>query len=513
MIQRWIFTALLCIYSSMLMAKTADISNQLVIADEKGDWGLLAPYLHIAKGSGYLYTSFVFDTLVWKNQQGEMVPMLASSWGHDAAHQCYLFTMNSTATWHDGKPLTAQDVVFSFQYMKSHFYPYVDLHGIEKVSAHGNQVTVCSTKPDALFVERIAGALPILPKHIYQAVDDPKHFTSAEAMIGSGPYKLKNYNKAQGFYLLERNDNWYLGQPKYQKVIVTKLSSQAAANAMKQGKVDIATVPYNYVDLFEKSNAKILKIQSNHPYRLLFNHKKRFDKVSLRQGMAYALDKEQLVTLAFQGQAIVARPAYSQDKPSDGLNLYQYDPDKAAVLLKENGWLKNSNGHWIDEHGDNIQLNVIAPASMPLLAKVIVSQLTQFGFNVSLKLLQDIPLLQSIASDDFDLALLTQSHQGGMDRFRIMVTGKQQRGDHYLADPKLTHLLNEIRYLTNTAEREEKFKQAELMYNYDLPSLPLVNPIAFSAVNPNVSASFTKNGIAMGIPTILNKKTLFLQEK
>ncbi|MEI8632086.1 ABC transporter substrate-binding protein [Vibrio sp. PP-XX7] len=143
------FTVLVVLYSGFLSAFPESHSERLVITDEKGDWGQLAPYLHVQKGPGYVYTSFLFDSLVWKNKAGELVPMLASEWQHDDRQLCYLFTLNPAATWHDGKSVQPSDVVFTFHYMKAHLYPFVDLSGVQQVFVtDDNRVSVCTKRDD-----------------------------------------------------------------------------------------------------------------------------------------------------------------------------------------------------------------------------------------------------------------------------------------------------------------------------------------------------------------------------
>ncbi|MEI8632087.1 ABC transporter substrate-binding protein [Vibrio sp. PP-XX7] len=186
----------------------------------------------------------------------------------------------------------------------------------------------------------MAGTLPILPEHIYRSVTDPKHYTQPDALVGSGPYRLKRYSKAQGFYLLERNNHWYRGWPEYKEVIITRLSPQAAANAMAKGQVDIVNISFNYIDLFQQSGANIIQVPSNHPYRLVFNHQHRFRRVALRQGLAYLINRQHWRHWLTEGYVQVARPAFKQDGGNAGLHLYQHNEAKAMALLHQGGWTK-----------------------------------------------------------------------------------------------------------------------------------------------------------------------------
>ncbi len=498
---------LLC--AGLFLGQAQADEQRLVIADARGDWGQLAPYLHMARGPGYVYTSFLFDTLVWKNDRGEIVPLLAQAWSSDADQRCHHLTLDTRARWHDGEPVTAEDVAFTFDYIQQHPYRFVDISRVEAVSTVDNRVSICLQQPDALFIERVAGSLPILPQHIYAQVEDPARFASQQALTGSGPYRLAEYSRAQGFYHLVRNEHWHLGKPRYQEVIINRLSPHAAATAMQQGDVDLMIIPQDFTELFRSRGADILQEASNHPYRLLFNHRQRFAEVGLRRGMAQAIDRSQLIELAFHGQALPARPAYRQQGSMEGLDPYSFDQDAASARLQEAGWQRREDGRWLDEQGQPVQLRLIAAPRAERLAKVLARQLTDFGLSLNIVLLQDVPLTQAVQQQNFDLALLTQSHQGDPDRFRTMLGGTQGRGDRYQANADLLQLLEQLRYQIDPAQREAMLMQAERLYNADLPSLPLLNPINFAATRPGKGAAFTPNGIAMGIPLPLNKLSLF----
>lgn len=506
----------LCIYLLLAMGLAVGQARaddqRLVIADAQGDWGPLAPWLHRARGPGYVYTSFVFDTLVWKDTQGQIRPLLAREWSSDADWRCHHFEMDERAQWQDGQSLTAADVAFTFEYMQQHPYRFVDLSRVQEIHTQGNRISICLQQPDRLFVQRVAASLPIIPQHIYAQAADPARFTAPEALIGSGPYRVADYSRAQGFYRLVRNEHWHLGLPRYEEVIINRMTPQAAAAALDRGEVDLMSITHEYIELFRSRGAEILQTPSNHPYRLLFNHQQTFANVQLRQGLAHAIDREQLVQLAFHGHGLPARPAYRQQGSSEGLNPYPLDRKRAASLLTAAGWQQNGAGRWLDAQGEPLELRLIAAPAAERLARVLARQLTDFGLSLSVRLLQDVPLTQAVQQQQFDLALLSQSHQGDPDRFRTLLTGRHARGDQYLANPQLLELLEQLRYQTDRAQREQTLVQAEQLYNGELPSLPLVNPINFAAQRPGTGAAFTEGGIAMGIPLPLNKLALFAPE-
>ncbi|PJC86683.1 hypothetical protein CSW98_06730 [Vibrio sp. HA2012] len=511
MMKYW-FMLGIALVSSVLQAKPVTDNERLIIADEKGDWGYLAPYLHSPKGPGYVYTSFIYDTLVWKNTEGNLVPMLATEWNQLSDKHCYQLSMNHDAKWHDGKKVTGEDVVFTFHYMQKHFYQFADLTNISHISNKNGTLDICTKEVDAFFMERVAGVLPILPKHVYDHIGDPVYIKDHANLVGSGPYKVKLYNKNQGIYHLERNDDWYMGKSIYKDIIITKLSMQSAVNAIKKGDIDIINIPYGYIDKFNSNNVDVISSLSNHPYRILFNHSGLLSNKKFRQALAYSMDKKLLVDLAYEGHAEVARPGFYPTGNIDGLNEYAFNLEQATKLLIDAGLHKKEDDHWYDKNNTLISLSLVASTQAELLSKIVSKNLNDIGFPVSLKLMPDASLQERLSKNEFDLALLTQSHQGDYDRFRIMLHGKQKTGDHYYSNPDLNSILEKLRFSDDKKASNKLMLKAEQIYNEDLPSYPLVNPYNYSAVRKGISVNYTEGGIATGIPMIFNKLALFLKK-
>jgi ABC-type transport system substrate-binding protein len=113
-----------------------DQVKEIRIADGKGDWGYPNPYQHYPRGPGYLRMSLVFDTLVWKDAKGD-IPALAKSWRYDPQSLSFIFELQDGVLWHDGKPFTADDVVFTLEYFKKHPYQWVPLDKVAGAKGPG----------------------------------------------------------------------------------------------------------------------------------------------------------------------------------------------------------------------------------------------------------------------------------------------------------------------------------------------------------------------------------------
>lgn len=508
-LSNWLLAAWAVCFS---LAAQAD-SSSLNIADAQGDWGLLAPFTHAARGPGYVYTSFIFDSLVWRDVDGQLQPLLAQSWSYRADDLCHDFVLYEQAKWHDGQPVTAEDVLFSFAYMQQHAYRFVDFTPISSVQAANRQVSICLKEPHAPFMSNIAATLPILPRHLYQQVEQPQRFNQPSAATGSGPYRLVEYNRAKGHYRLERNANYHLGTPKYERVQIVRMSPHTALAAMQRGQVDFVSLPQELVGSYRDAGLALVEQLSNHPYRLLFNHQAGFANLDLRQGLARLLDRQQLADILYPEGAQVARLAYRQDVTDALPEDYAFDPVAAAVQLEHAGWHKNSLGRWQDAQGKTVSLTLLASPGSDLLARALAEQLERQGVKLEIRLEQDVQLGERLRRGDYDLALLSASHEGDPDRFRWLMGGQQQRSDHYRQNDELLELLDRQVQELDVQQRNQLLYQAEVIYNRELPSLLLVNPMNHAAYRAQVlTPRFTRGGIAMGVPLPLNKLDLFLRD-
>lgn len=142
---KWIFILLFILVSvigdsPVLLAR--ERVKEVRIGDGKGDWGYPNPYRHYPRGPGYVRMSWVFDTLVWKDKNGN-IPALAKSWRYDPDSQNFIFELREGVKWHDGKLFRAEDVAFTINYFKKHPYAWVPLESVAGAEANGpTRVTI-----------------------------------------------------------------------------------------------------------------------------------------------------------------------------------------------------------------------------------------------------------------------------------------------------------------------------------------------------------------------------------
>ncbi len=484
----------------------------LVMADGKGDRGMLAPYTHHKNGFGYLYTSYMFDTLLGQDPKGNPAPNLAKSWElSDDGLMCELI-LSKNAQWHDGRPVTIDDVTFTFAYMTKHPYAYVSLDAVKKVEAIGSdKIRITLKYPDASLLSAKLIAMPILPKHIYEKQPIPARFLSPKAAIGSGPYKLVSYDKAVGRYTFAKNPNYSFGQAKFDNLAIVRMGADAAIQAAKTGQVDvIARLPYDRIDAARESGLNVTTASSNLPARLAFNHHKRLKDKQLRHALAYAIDRKAILDIVFRGGGLVAETGYFQkDSPwhgEQGDPAYSFNPAKAAKLLTDFGWKRNTDGTWL-ENGQPVKFSLIAGKEYKKLAQVVSGQLGTFGIATDLRILGRSVLSSRIKENDYDLALLSISTIGDPVNIARRVMGGSWKGDRFRSNAEMKSVIKAQQKANDPKEREKLLHRFQALYAEELPSYMLVNPYWAIAYNNKVAPYFVPNGVAFGIPLAVHKYT------
>lgn len=495
---------------------------EIRIADGKGDWGYPNPYKHYPRGPGYLRMSMVFDTLVWKDAKG-YIPALATSWRYDPDSLSFIFELQKGVLWHDGKPFSAKDVVFTIDYFKKHPYQWVLLDKVAGAEALGpHTVSIKLKNPYAPFMAYVGGTMPILPRHIWETVDDPKKFQDRDAFIGCGPFKFVDFDITKGTYLYEANPDYYLGKPVVTRLIYIKGKNPLMTLLSK--KADLVNIKPDMADHLKKKGMTVLESPRGWNKKLMINHKKPpLNNKRFRKALAYAINRQEIIDKAHRGFGTPAsfgllspdHPFYNPKTPG-----YSYNPEKARNILTSLGYQKNQNGFY-EKDGNPLKMEVlvsnisIAGESMADRdGEVLKNQFENVGISVNLVNLEQATADAKVRNWEFDLAVT--GHGGLMGDAMIL---------ERMISPKLAGSVNSARYGANRellelleaqmTEMDVKKRKAivykiQTLYADELPAISLYYPVSMTAYNPEkgITWYYTEGGIALGIPIAQNKMSL-----
>jgi peptide/nickel transport system substrate-binding protein len=505
------------------VAPAASQTREIRIADSKGDWGYPNPYRHYPRGPGYLRMSWVFDTLVWKDQNG-YIPALAQSWSFDAGKLAFTFILNPETRWHDGKPLTSEDVVFTLEYFKKHPYRWITVDHVGRSEAKGaRKVTVYLSRPYAPFLSDIGGTMPVLPKHIWESVKNPETYDDPEAFIGSGPYMFRDFNKAQGTYLYEAFNAYYQGPPKADRLIYVRSGKPLVSLAT--GEVDLINIKPEMADSLTQKGMVIIKNERGWNKKLMINHRKPpFNERRFRQALAYAIDQQEIIEKSHRGFATPAsygllsidHEMYNPETPS-----YPHDNEKARERIESLGYQKDSQGRFVWRgHPLRIELlasniTVAGESVADRDGEVIKKQLEAIGLQVDLVNMEQATTDSRVKKWEFDLAISGHGGISGDPRILSeMISSQYGAGSvnsaRYDGNPELNRLLEDQMLEMDQEKRKEIVYTIQEVYARELPAISLYYPDSMAAYNPNkgIAWFYTKGGISKGIPIPQNKMSV-----
>ena len=509
-----------------LMGKTDHAAQarikEIRIADSKGDWGYPNPYRHYPRGPGYVRMSWVFDTLIWKDDKG-YIPALAKKWTYDPKSMSFSFELREGVKWHDGKPFSAEDVVFTINYFKKYPYGFVPTEAVSCAEVKGkNTVVIKLEKPYAPFLAYIGGSMPILPSHIWKKVTNPRKYNNPKAFIGCGPYKFIDFNKAKGTYLYEAFEDYYQGRPKADRLIYIKAGKPLMI--LSNGRADLVNIRPDIARLLEKKGMVVIKNARGWNKKLMINHKKTpFNDKRFRQALAYSINQQEIIDKAHRGfgsSASLGLLSPDHEFYDPNTPTYAPDPAKARQILESLGYVKGSDGYY-SKYGKPFKVELLASnitsageSVTDRDGEVIKQQLEKVGIHVDLLNMEQATTDGRVRKWNFDLAI--SGHGALLGDARIL---------NRMINPKFTGSVNSARFGANKellkllkaqiaemdmAKRRALVYKIQEIYADEVPAISLYYPTSMAAYNPKrgIRWYYTKGGISIGIPIAQNKMSL-----
>jgi peptide/nickel transport system substrate-binding protein len=449
--------------------------------------------------------ALVYDSLIAYDPRLSPKPQLATEWSDSEDGKVWTFKLNPNAKWHDGQPVTADDVVFTFTMVKGFesfglVKPYAD-NFVSGEASDPQTAVLTFDSPIANWLERFS-AMPILPKHIWETFADEAaalEFENAE-MIGSGPFKLAELQSGEFTRLTAVKDH-YLEPPKIDEIIFQVYQNQdAAVQALRSGEVDLVE-PQNTAirTLQAEQNIKVVIGKSLSLGDIIFNittpencppdvgkctgHPALKD-VKVRQALAHATDKQQMIDVLLLG---LGSPGLSLIMPGHGeaynsaLQDYAYDVAKANQILDEAGYA-DSNGDGVREMpGDPntpLSLRFSWPSDQyasdgPRFAELLRDMWKQAGVELQILPLEN-EALTSACCPAFDFDVIRWGWSAGPDPSSLLgiaiteqiPTGISETG---YANPEYDQLYLEQNATTDPAKRKELLLKMQEILVRDVP--------------------------------------------
>lgn len=385
-------------------AKTLTVS---ISSDE----GTLTPYTNQTGYPGSNLVDLIFDSLVRLDEKNEVQPLLATELQANSDNTEFTLPLREGVTWQDGKPFTAEDVVFSVQFYQqfSAADSAVSVEGVGAVRADGNSVVITLTAPDPEFPVRTLADMPIMPKHLWSSVTDPQSADVSKA-VGTGPYKLVKYDTDVG-YTFEANPSYAMGTPKVDELRVVVIpEQQTQLAALRTGEVDMTTrvIPPQLIEeLRSQEDIGLAEGPDFASTLLLFNTGRApFDRPEVRAALAKAIDVQDLVDTVLLGQGSPGNPGFLHpDGPIQGDQLEPvYDAEAAADELDALGAEPGADGVRVLD-GKPMSYELLVQSTSPdrlRSAELISEMLQKVGVTVTVRSM-DSDSLDAQVWPDYDV--------------------------------------------------------------------------------------------------------------
>ena len=307
----------------------------------------------------------IYERLFEIGLDGAYHPLLAEKYVSSPDGLVWTFTINKGVMWHDGKPLTAKDVAFSFNLFKK-YEDFPSMHGYTKHLTKAeatNDSTVVVTLDQALpNIEDTVGNMWIIPEHIWGPLDDgtSKQITGYPntEMIGSGSFKLVKYKEGEFIRLAANKEHWFR-PPKIDELIWMLFNNNdAQTQALVSGQVDQSGIPATAIATLKNDpNIKIVIGQAvtTHLSDIILNQISKencpteggicsghpaLKDLQVRQALAYATDKQKIIDIDLLGLGEPGKTIVASGTEWFNPNLqdYAYDLEKAKQTLEDAGY-------------------------------------------------------------------------------------------------------------------------------------------------------------------------------
>ena len=362
---------------------TADALNPFISSDEAA--ADLRPVL--------------FTPLVFYDSVGDFRSGLARSWTWSDDHRTLTLQLRNDLHWHDGQPVTAEDVVWTLTAALDTAYGYWgrgELADLESVRATGGGVELKFRQPFAAGLEPLT-KLPILPRHLLASVPATGFRTASyhQQPVGNGPFKFAG-KLPDGSVKLDRVADYpeELGRPLLNRIVVREVPDASAILVeLKTGGVDVCTVGSSIANDAASAGNSIVPVAPVGALIIaLDNAKPPFNDVRVRRALSAALNRSEIAS-AVSKAATPARtflPDASVRWREASILQPDNDPNLAAALLDSAGWQRASTADSLRKNsaGRPLQFTITAPAPFQNVLTVVQAQLRRAGADVQLRLLE-----------------------------------------------------------------------------------------------------------------------------
>ncbi|MGC8577336.1 MAG: ABC transporter substrate-binding protein [Thermoproteota archaeon] len=439
----------------------------------------------------------LFNKLVTLDIDYNVIPDLAYKWDVSSDGLTYTFYLYKNATWHDGVPVTAWDVKWTFETInksKGIAYSWIKAYNIKSINVIDNYtVKFVLKQPFAAFLSFLGwyGTF-VMPKHIYSNYSDwldPKN-PALQKPVGSGPFKFVEWVKGD-HVTLEANPNYFKGRPYLDKLVFKIIpDANTALSSFLAGEGDVLAVrpPFSEIPKLNSTPGVIVKSRAvPSQWYIGFNLLRYpFNDRTLRLAIAYAINRSYVVEKAMSGYGFPARGGYTSAIKwafNPNATLPNYNVTLANKLLDDAGYKLGPDGIRRTPNGTKLSIKYTYFTTGPeteAIGVVLKEQLKKIGIEVTLEGLEIGAWEQKVVKNrDFDIALCDGFQGPDPDNMRSrFALGAYLNFANY-SNVEYYELLQNASVTTDFGKRQKLYWKAQEIFVHDLAYIPLVDLVAF----------------------------------
>jgi peptide/nickel transport system substrate-binding protein len=494
-------------------SKGEDKFGGTLVVGTVGDPDTLNPLVSNTVSGNWVH-SLMYPKLLTMSPDGKKVPYLAESIETSEDGLQITIKLKDGITWQDGTPLTSADVKFTGEILYEHKLQWTAgiFNEVESVETPDDLTVVYNLKkPYPPFAGTFGYWVRIVPKHIWEKVDDPKNFTN-DNPIGAGPFELVKWEKGQ-YIEFKSVENWFAspeGKPYVEKVILKNYPDvNTMVLALQRGDVHVTAsdVPASAAKQLEAMNGmKVVETPSLGYFYYDFNLDETkgpspmLDK-NFRVAMATATDRQTMINIALEGLAIPIDTPVSpvlKEWINPNAKAPKYNPEEAKNMLAQAGY-SDTNGDGILNSpakfgGENVELEVLYDSSSiyhQKVSKILEQNAKEIGVKLNPKPVEKNTMITLWNEGNFDM------HIGGWgtleepaDYLWILFHSGNALNRGKINSPELDAIVTAARHAVTKEEAKAKVFEAQEWFAEEFPVVPLYVQTFKLAYNSNLFEGF-----------------------
>lgn len=499
----WVATATWLSAASPVLAADAALDANTLVVGTRVEPNTLNP-IAITASEGHQIARLMFLKLLQERDDFmSFEPQLASSWTWSADSLAVTFHLRRDARWSDGKPVSAEDVRFTWELQvdTTVAWPSASTKSkIRDVEVKDPQTVVFHFKERYLYQVMDANDGAILPKHILGSVPraEIKAAPFGRAPVGNGPYALSRWESGQ--YLELATNPRYFGaaggrEPRVKRVVFKFVPDAVTLVAqLKAGEIDLleAVQPGDLASIrHSRRDVVVETVPSRRMSFIAWNEKRSpFDDRAVRRALTMGIDRAEIIRTVWQGYATECTspivPLLWAFDPS--LQAIPFDPKAARAALTARGYQDTDQDGVLEKDGKPLQIEMLVNDAQNRIDVVtlVQAQLKQIGVRVEVRVMEYNAYIERILATDYDAALVEWKVNTKVDLTSLFHSKSMRpKGFNFVSysNPEVDRLIDEALLKTDPGAARALWNRAQRLVYDDQPYTFIAVPKELTALD------------------------------